>query len=316
MNRKAIVVITATTCTLGAFAWAGWAQRTKEQNHRAFRAAIEAPKRSDVSNAQHVEQIWAAAEKVEGAEPKREAARVGLEIAYQAASSEGPGEAGAILESVSQRIEADSSLTEDTQAQAIREQADYQAAVAAQMGGDMARAKQLLKSFLQEYPQTPFVNSVYRRLHDLADSDQERETLDIERQKKYEEQQARLALRLAECGPRALHRWLEMRSRNAPSIETLVQEAGLTLEGASMADLQRVAAKHGLRLEGHALNRPDFERQSTPFMWLQGAHYVLVLKRSQGNFTIFDPMTGQDRDITLGEPNGKPETYYILKRKN
>jgi len=139
MNRRAIVVITATTCTLGAFAWAGWAQRTKEQNHRAFRAAIEAPKRSDVSNAQHVEQIWAAAEKVEGAEPKREAARVGLEIAYQAASSEGPGEAGAILESVSQRIEADSSLTEDTQAQAIREQADYQAAVAAQMGGDKAR---------------------------------------------------------------------------------------------------------------------------------------------------------------------------------
>lgn len=316
MKRKALVFAIVATSTLGVLAWAGWTQRSKEQDHRAFRAAIESPKPGGVSNAEHVEQLWAAAAKVEGAEPKREAARVGLEVAYQAASVEGPGEAAAILESVSQRIEADSSLKADTQAQAIKEQADYQAAVAAQMEGDKTRAKQLLKSFLQEYPQTPFINSIYRRLHDLAESDQEREALDIERQKKYEEQQERLTLRLAECGPRALHRWFQVRKREVPLLEQLIKEAKVTKEGSSMADLRQAGRNHGLLLEGYALNRPDFLRQATPFIWLQGSHYVLVLERTEDSLEIFDPMTNQDRVIPIGQPTGKPESYYILRGNN
>lgn len=312
MKGKTLTVALGALSALALSGWLGWTHYEKQERMREFQVAVTTPRLKSTSRADHIAAIWEAATKVGEPESKREAAKIGLDEAYQAAISESPAVAEELLQTVSNRIAQDASLSGDQQAKAIKEQADYQAAVAAQMHGDKAKAKTLLTGFIEEYPDTPFINSVYRRLHDLAGSEEERQAIDVERQNRYDAQQERLMLRIAECGPRALHRWLIERGGNPPVLETLIQECQLTREGATMEDLQRVAGSHGLRLEGYALNRPDFLTRRTPFIWLQSAHYVLVLGRTSSTIKIFDPMTGQDRELPLGEPSGKPESYFIL----
>lgn len=312
MKGKALSIALVATSVLALSGWLGWTHFQKQERKREFEVALTTPRQESTSRADHVAQIWEAATKVDGPESKREAAKIGLEEAYQAAISESPAVAEELLRTVSNRIEQDPSLSDDQQAKVIQEQADYQAAVAAQMQGDKAKAKTLLSEFIDKYPDTPFINSVYRRLHDLAGSDQERQSIDVERQNRYDAQQEQLMLRIAECGPRALHRWLQERGGNPPALETLIQECNLTREGATMADLSRVASSHGLRVEGYSLNRSDFLTRSTPFIWLQSAHYVLVLGRTPTTIKIFDPMTGQDQELPIGGPSGEPESYFIL----
>lgn len=171
----------------------------------------------------------------------------------------------------------------------IPDQAKYQAIVCLVAEGKKDEAKKEFREFLRERPTSNLATMAFRRLVRLNGGAEDPSDVSL-----YERaislQEAATKKAIASCGPKVIRYYLANYADQNPPLADVARLARQTEEGTSMLDMVRALLTYKVGAEGRELNAPDFLRQNTPFIWLQGDHFVLVEKLDHLEITAWDPM--------------------------
>lgn len=187
----------------------------------------------------------------------------------------------------------------------LPDQAAYQAIASLSASGDKAGARKELVRFLLERPSSPLVYGAMKRIEaiDGKISSQTQALFD----RIVKAQTEHLRAEMAMCGPKAVA-WLADKGlvKLGESAKQLAALSGTSDGGTTMAGLQAGLAKAGVDSFGYQVNRQDFARLKTPFLWLSDGHYVAVLAVDFTRARLYDPFGDSERTVTL-PPYDDPE---------
>jgi ABC-type bacteriocin/lantibiotic exporter with double-glycine peptidase domain len=90
------------------------------------------------------------------------------------------------------------------------------------------------------------------------------------------------------------------------TLQELTRAAGTTPQGTTLAGLARAAKRHGLKASGVQMDLPALANLSSPAIaWMDGSHYVAVLRVNGDTATIHDPNKPGKEDLPLRDLLGR-----------
>lgn len=90
------------------------------------------------------------------------------------------------------------------------------------------------------------------------------------------------------------------------SLPALTRVAGTTPEGTTLAGLQKAAASLGLVAAGVQMDKDALANLSRPALaWVDGNHYLTVLRVKGDTATIHDPNQPQKEEVPLSDLLGR-----------
>jgi hypothetical protein len=122
--------------------------------------------------------------------------------------------------------------------------------------------------------------------------------------------------RLGDCGPRALVIVAQQLGVKANPAE-LTKAAGTTTHGASLDGLKHAAKSIGLKAEGVQMDRMALSQLDHPAIaWVDGNHYLAVLKVGGEEATIHDPNKPKEEVISTEDLLRRSGGILLTLRKD
>jgi hypothetical protein len=180
----------------------------------------------------------------------------------------------------------------------LKDQAAYQSAASLMGEGKKEEAKTALLSFLRDYGDSPLVYGAHNRLRVLGNGDAGTEADDL-LQKDIQKQEKTARFETSVCGPKAIAQLLHQLGKPEMDYEKIAKLCGTTDTGTTVAGMRKGLKTLGFESFAVVLNRADFQKVPTPSIWLDGTHYLLVLKVDGNDATVFDPFMGGIRPAHL-----------------
>lgn len=197
----------------------------------------------------------------------------------------------------------------------LSDQAAYQAVAALQGQGKPKEATAEWLKFIEQRPLSPLVYGAHKRLIQLDESGERHDEFNRALQVAIEKQEAHRKEQIVACGPKIIRHLQILRGQDPDSIAEIKKDAGTQAGGTTLSGMVRGLAKRGIQAEGYKLNRLDFGREKTPFIWLNGDHYVLVLQTNPTTARIYDPALDNETDVILPDLSSAEFAAPILRLK-
>lgn len=197
----------------------------------------------------------------------------------------------------------------------LDDQAAYQAVAALQGQNKPEEAITDWLKFIKERPLSPLVYGAHKRLIQLDESGGRHDEFNRALQVAIEKQEAHRKEQIVACGPKIIRHLQVMRGQTPDSIAEIKQDCGTQADGTSLSGMVTGLARRGIEAEGYKLNRLDFGREKTPFIWLNGDHYVLVLQTNPTSARIYDPAIDNETTVILPDLSSAQFAAPILRLK-
>lgn len=170
----------------------------------------------------------------------------------------------------------------------VPDQAAYQAAVCLVADGKPKEAEGEFVRFIKERPLSPLVHAAHRRLTRLNEGESRREWDEL-LQHAVSAQEKHIRFETSVCGPKAIAHWLPLLGKPTRDYKELAKLCGTTDAGTTLEGMRKGLRACGVETFGLEVNRADFNVLPTPFLLLEGDHYVLVTKVEPFRATVYDP---------------------------
>lgn len=226
-----------------------------------------------------------------------------IRLAYAYAKKEDFAGAKAILK----RAEENHKGTDrfDSETGSIRDQASYQAAIC-DLNIEQSKGIAALKAHIEKYPDSPTVYSALKRLQRVmpaADFAKIQDRVDRRSAQRFD----KAGLAESMCGPLAVAELLRLVGKEVPSENKLVELCGTTAVGTNLAGMKRALTSCQVPNFAYQLKHSDFQKVPLPALWLRGEHYLVIRKRTEQGFEVYDPL---DRN-TRQEPMPEADSQFL-----
>jgi tetratricopeptide (TPR) repeat protein len=192
-----------------------------------------------------------------------------------------------------------------------KDEAAYQAAICLLASGDQKQGKKALVAFIDRYPDSPNTGGAYKRLMRLT-SGKERDLISSKLDDISQARSEKYFLEIAKCGPRAVAYVARAQRAFVPNEAQLVKACKTDKTGSSMAGLVNGLKLCGLQGYGYELNRRDFEKISTPAIWLQGDHFFVIQNIRGDRVSVYNPLIEAHEVLTIPELDDRKFKASVL----